>query len=632
MTAVQNIDQQRLEALGPAERIIQTLTTFVDHIYHGRPGFVRQDTSPIGVAWTPVTWKEEGGTRQVYSLSKIGRKSVRTLVGTLDGEDIKLAGRQVGKFRNPGLFPEATAFIYKQIAEVYKLDNEFAARWASWAFAKDHRDLKCVLCAFMLVQNRFGAPVVENGEILFHDDDFRAIGEAMCLLRAKSDFNPKMLLRVGDILRLEHVAKINRELGFGKSQREAATGRYHRVVQNWLYHRETNPKLLEGLVKAGFRKTVMALASRIGYKPASQKFFEILHWRQSQSKDGRRGIGLDMTLKQAESWVGLTEAQICEKIEKDKPNWKRIVGMLPKDVGVTRAIVVAAVESGCLSNQDMIIITPTLEELGLLEVPAVEKPWKIAVQQAENQRAANIAKNVRTKKAQEGLQEAVDKATATAIEKVTRNLRVYVIIDKSASMDGAIDRAKEYLKKFLGGFPLDRLHVAIFNTIGTELAIRSQNAAAVDQAFRGHAAGGGTSYAHGVLALSMHKPKADEDSLIVFVGDEEDDKITQLVQAVRGTQLRPVAFGLMKVASNMQGTGRGQVVRQAAIQLGIPCINIDTNMFDGSDPYAIPRIIQNLIAAAPVGTQHQPNTIVVARKTLIQEILETPLLQKPAWA
>ena len=65
------------------------------------------------------------------------------------------------------------------------MDNELAARWASWSFAQEHRDLKVALTALMLVQNRCGAPVLEDGAVLFCDDDYREIGEAMCLLRRR---------------------------------------------------------------------------------------------------------------------------------------------------------------------------------------------------------------------------------------------------------------------------------------------------------------------------------------------------------------------------------------------------------------------------------------------------------------
>lgn len=37
------VDQQRIETLGPAERIVSTLTTYTDHAVHNRPGIVTKD-------------------------------------------------------------------------------------------------------------------------------------------------------------------------------------------------------------------------------------------------------------------------------------------------------------------------------------------------------------------------------------------------------------------------------------------------------------------------------------------------------------------------------------------------------------------------------------------------------------
>ena len=56
---------------------------------------------------------------------------------------------------------------------------------------------------------------------------------------------------------------------------------------------------------------------------------------------------------------------------------------------------------------------------------------------------------------------------------------------------------------------------------------------------------------------------------------------------------------------------------------------IDEKTF--ADPYAIPRIVRALIAATPVGKPTKGKAR-VARITLVDQIMTTPLLQKPAWA
>lgn len=627
------------ENLGPAERIIQTILTYNDHVYHGRPGMVTKDPSTaVGVRWVPVTHKMENNEKVVYTLSKVGRKTTRIRVGVCnDKNQIKSpTGTIVGEYRPAGLFPEVAVWLYNQVAEIWRLDNEFAARWASYAYKQEHRDLKVILAAFMLCQSRKGDAVMDNGKIAFYDEDFRDVGEAMLLTQTKdgkNDLNPKLLMRVKELLALPGVAEINRKLGFGKSARNPFMGRWNKAVEKWLTYREENPRLLEGLVKVGFRTTVMDLARNVGYRPQSQKFFEYLRWKQKQAKDGRRQLAIGQEVAKAESWAGLTEKEICERIVSQKIGYKRIVGLLPKEVGLTKAVVAAAVEAGSLSDKDLIILTPTLEELGMLEIPDIKSRWEKALKAADDMRAANIALRVKSTAAKEALVEASDKALQNAVAESMRGIRIYFMVDISGSMEGAIVQAKQYLARFLQAFPLDKIHVSAFNTSGREVKVPRASTAGVENAFKSLKAGGGTDYGAGIRAIENYKPKDDEDVIFIFVGDEEAHAFTS---AVRQSGLNPLAFGFIKVTATsgapayraMMGYN-ASAVRDTAAQLGIPCILIDQNTF--ADPYAIPRTIRNLVATTPVN-RNVVRAAPVQRVTLVDQILKTDLLKKPAWA
>ena len=612
------------EALGPADTIIQSLLAYSDHLYHGRPGVVVPDArATTGVRWDPVTHKEEDGTKVVYRLGKVGKKQTRIRIGTMNGDNTVHDGRtNVGLYRKSGLFPEVATWFYKQVAEVWRLDNEFAARWASYAFRQEHRDLKVVLAAFLLVQSRKGDPVMEAGEALFDDEDYRSVGEAMILLQEKGkDLNPKLLLRIWDLLMLPEIAAINRELGFGKSAKRPFLGRWPKAIDKWLRYREQNPKMLKGLVKAGFRTTVMTLARRIGYKPTSDRFFEALRWKQKQAGDGRRDMAIGKAVAAAESWELLDEAGICELIVNTKPNWKRIVGFLPPKVGVTRAVLAAAIEAGSLSDKDIIILTPTLEELGLLKVQEIKERLTSALAKADDMRAANIARNVRSKELREELEDGADKVVQKVVQEVTKDLRVYVFVDVSGSMGDALEQAKPLVAKFLQSIPLDRLHVCVFNTSGRIVTIKHASTKGVQAAFRGLHAGGGTDYASGIRVLEKFKPKGAEEAIFMFVGDQQAGTFKRAVEA---SGLNPLAFGFVYVKGKY-GDGR-DAVDGTAKSLGIPCFRIDERTFE--DPYAVPRTLRALIAATPVGVVPRARP----RVTLIDQILQTELLVKPHFA
>jgi hypothetical protein len=605
------------EGLGSAERIIKTLLESTDHIVHHRPGIMVADRrAPTGHRWCSATWRQQGRQKQVFRMER----HTPIYVGALDAEgNVVEGGQVVGTYRAPGLYPEAAAWYYRNALEVWSLDNELAARWASYAFGQKHRDLKVILAALMLVQNRCGEPVRENGELLFHDDDLRAVGEAMCLLERKDNqhINPKLLLRIGQLLSLPAIAELNRRAGFGRSARTPTLGRWPKVVERWLWQRERIPQKLVALVNAGFRTTVMELTRRSGYKPESPRFFEILRWKQKQASDGRRSMAIGAAVAPAETWQGLSEAEICQRIVEGRPSYKRIVGMLPTEVGLTRAIVAAAAEAGSLSDNDLVLLTPTLEEMDLLDVPLIGERWMGAMAKTEDLRAASIAQRVRGKKTAEVLRQAADGALQKAIEKVGEGLRVYVFVDISGSMEQAIVTAKAHISAFLQAFPLDRLHVAVFNTVGREVQIRHASAAGVQQAFRNFQAGGGTSHAAAIQCLAKHKPKEGEDALFLFIGDQQEGHFPD---AVRASGISPVAFGFVPVGEH----DFQDAVTGTARDLGIPCFILDDATI--ADPYALPRHLSTMVAAAPVTRSGS------VRQTLIDTILQTELLRPPMWA
>lgn len=619
--------------LGAAEQIVQALLTFTDHAVHNRPGFIVPDTSSVlGVRWSAASHRMEGPEKAdfVVYVDRKGKgksKGRRTRLGIKQpNSDVILEnGREVGRYRPAGLFPEAATWIYQQIANIWSCDNEFAARWASFAFGEDHRDLKVALAAFMLVQSRSGMPVTEGGEFLFNDEDYREVGEAMLLIRRGDGkgFNPKLILRVRELLKLPGVAAINRGLGFGRSLRNEPVGRWSRTVYKWLSHYEQNPRLLSKLVNNGFKGSIRKMAKRAGYKPASAQFFEALGWKQEQAEDGRRTIAIGQEIKGAESWEGLSEVEVCKRITRTKPNWKRLVGLLNR-VTITPAMVVAGIDAGAFSSKDMLLMTGTLEELGLLDIQEVRAKWERATQEATDLRARNVAQKVRSKEIKEKLEDAADNALKKSIADVVRGMRVYVLVDISMSMNMGIEVAKTYLAKMLQGFPLEKLHVAVFNNSGRVVTIPHASAKGVQKAFEGIRATGGTTHAAGVRALRDFKPKADEDTLFIVVGDEGEDG--NFAAEVKASGLRPMAFGLVKLKTADSGK---TAVTATARELGIPCFPITDKTFE--DPYAITRTLRTLVSATPVSLK-AATAVAPTRISLQEQIMKTELLKRPGWA
>ena len=575
------------EQRGAAERLLDTVLSSGAHLWHNRPGVA------VNGVWQPAT----RALRQPRSDARV----------------------------SPGLFVPAAVQLYGQLLAIYRLDPDLMAHFASYALvATDWRDLKVASCGLMLVQRRAGEPVHDDdGSVAFHDDDYRAIGEAMILhyqQGSKAMMTPKAVLRVAQLLEAPEIAALNRQAGFGDAaSRRPPRGRWTKAARQWLEVRERNLPLLEGLVAAGYKETIKALARKSGYKPQSARFFEILGWPQKQSARGHRQLGMDgLVLQKRERFEGMDEAAICERIVRERLTFKEAVGRLPAGTGLTPAIMVALLPT--LSDRDLRMMTPTLESLGLLADDVVRARWERAIEDATDQRSLNVARNVRSKELRERLVEAADVAARQAVSETIGDdqIEVMFLIDTSGSMERAIDASKEALSRILAGFPLERLHIAAFDTTGRVLVPKAASRTAVNHLLGHLHAGGGTHHASALHAFRRSGyVVADGAKLIVIVvGDEAGEDGETFARALTQFGYQPAAMAL--IVSVSQGWGRGQTVRDAAATLAVPFSEVSVDQF--ADPYQVVRILKALLDA-PV--------MVGGPSGLVDRVLATPLLEKP---
>jgi Mg-chelatase subunit ChlD len=578
--------------LGPAEKLLDLVLSSSAHLWHNRPGI------ELGGQWLPKPKK---------------------------GVPMPKGGRAV----TPGLHVTAAQALYARLIEINSLNADLMAHFASYALTStDWRDLKVACAALMLVQQRSGQPVKDGAKVAFFDDDFRAIGEAMLLQYERKStrmLTPKAILRVAELLETPEIAELNRKAGFADpGSKKPPLGRWKKGAEKWLKYREQNPAMLAGLVKAGFKETIKAIARKAGYKPTSASFFELLGWKQKQSEAGHRTVGLSgLKLAKSNRLDGLSEAEICEMIEGQRLSYKEVVGRLPKELGLTPAILVALLPS--LSDRDLRIMTPTLEELGLMADPEIRARWEKAVATATDQRALNIAKNVQSKELKEKLEEASDHAARAAVKEATKDVDVQVmfLIDKSGSMEGAIEKSKEALSRILAGFPFDKLHVATFDTMGTVLRAKATSRAAVQHMLQHVKAGGGTVHAAAVRALHQSGLRFQPGTrvVVIVVGDEAGEAGDQFARVFRESGYEVAAMAALVSVANHGA--RGNSVRGCAAQLKVPFSEVKVESFD--DPYQVPRVLKALLdapVAASVGAAPQHGWV--------ERVMKTPLLELKA--
>ena len=118
---------------GAAEQLLALVLQSGAHLWHNRPGLNHD-----GV-WVPAT---------------------NAARARLTGDRLK-----------PGLFVPAAVALYRSLVDIYRLNPELLARFASYAMREsDWRDLKVACAALMLVQARAGVPVHDDdGSVAFYD-------------------------------------------------------------------------------------------------------------------------------------------------------------------------------------------------------------------------------------------------------------------------------------------------------------------------------------------------------------------------------------------------------------------------------------------------------------------------------
>lgn len=573
--------------MGPAEKLLDLILNASAHLWHNRPGV------DVGGQWFPARGKQ-----------KLPQNK---------GQPVPV---------KPGLHVPAAERLYARLLDIYQLNTDLMAHFASYALTEtDWRDLKVACAGLMLVQSRSGQPVHDEKEVAFYDDDLRALGEAMMLHYAKKStrmMTPKSILRVGELLETPAIAALNRRAGFGDpASKRAPLGRWKRAATKWLRVREKNLPMLHGLAKAGYKETIKSIARKCGYKPESQAFFEVLGWKQKQAKGGHRTVGLSgLKLEKSPRFDGLSEAEICETIETQRLSYKEAVGRLPKGMGLTPAILAVLVPS--LSDRDLRMLTPTLEELGLMAEPDIRARWEKAVASAEDMRALHIAKNVKSKVVREKLEEAADAAAKRAVAEATKeaDVRVMVLIDKSGSMANAIEKSKEVLTRILAGFPAEKLHIATFDTVGTVIKPKAASRAAVQHMLKGMAAGGGTIHGAALYALQTAGVRIPDGAklIVIVVGDEAGESGKAFADAFTRYGYRPDAMALLLSVS--KDAARGSTVQSCATELGLPFSMVDVEQFD--DPYQVTRVLTALLEA--------PRATGLRTSGWVEKVMRTKLL------
>jgi len=255
----------------------------------------------------------------------------------------------------------------------------------------------------------------------------------------------------------------------------------------------------------------------------------------------------------------------------------------------------------------------------LLQHAPIQKRWQEAIDKQEDQRARNIAKNLRDRELAGKLEASADAVVTKAVASATRevNLHIMFIIDVSGSMQGAIETSKEALSMIVQGFPPEKLHISCFNTVGTLLKPRHHSAAGVQHMLKSIGASGGTIYSSGVRVFhdSGVRIPADAELILFAVGDEAGEQGDLFAANLQ--QWGYVPRAIAHIVSVAGKDARGLTVRRAAEVLRVPYTEVDVAQF--TDVYQVQRTLKAVLEAQPFRE----------KGSLVEKILQTELLVSP---
>jgi hypothetical protein len=421
----------------------------------------------------------------------------------------------------------------------------------------------------------------------YHKPNWRIIAQA-----AFCELDPKLALRV---LRL---ANSKRSIG---SRREGTHFSRHlkTAAKKYLRYRESNPKMLEGIKKAGLGNTLKSMYQIARIAPSIEAV-QILRWKQ---KPGFPGANIKIEKSKMFDFSGLSDLDIAYKIRNERLKPQAVLGALSDKIS---PCIAAAILEQCSGDQ-AVVLTSLFEEQGLLKNKDFREEYELKIKTAKQ--ALDRVERIKQELDETTKQMLRDAKAHVRKEQVGDIGKIFVHLDISGSMTQAIDIAKnkgsiiaECVKK-----PQENFHWGVFNNQGGVLKRPEKfTKDAFIAALYGVRPGGGTN----CLALFQYaRQEGCDTDIYITDGYHTDGDVASLL---RGFQSKGIAFP-----------------KQVVI---IKCGNYAPYLENGFKTVGIPvsTINESQLTESALVTQ-AVKTAVKGAQAVIDEILATPLLSPPKW-
>lgn len=471
-------------------------------------------------------------------------------------------------------------------AEITKHDPIFMAHFNVWTAKNDNKDLKVLSTYFGALNDADGSPFFKGSKK--NKPNLRQVSYSVL-----QTFDPHIALRVNELAHIKFGVP-----GLFNNATHFPTG-LNTAFKKYLKYREANPEILQGARKAGLSEKLRQIY-RLSHAAPSDEAAAILSWPQ---KDGRK-----IKLQKLPDFSKMSGDEIVKELESSKLSPQVALSVLPQDKITAK---VAKVLLGNATGNQSLILYNWFAKNGFLEVAAIKSLFKDKAQTATTavDRIDTLTRN----------SSAEDKKEMSQVRSIRRKTqsqssligKLYMHIDKSSSMSGAIEFAKDKASVFAEcvNDPGSNFRWGLFGTKGQELALP---AGFTKEDFH--------STLYGVRASD-----GSTDCIALYknareFGAEVDVYVTDQGHNVGNVQSRIEAFhsknpSLPKPkAAVIVGFGANTSLETSLKAVGIPTVSIKPEVL--SESALVAQSIRNAL---------------VGELAVIEEIMETPLPELPKW-
>jgi hypothetical protein len=304
--------------------------------------------------------------------------------------------------------------IAPTFVKLAKEDPIFLAHLTAWAMNHDSKDLKVLSVYFNSLSDANGEPFVVGGKK--RKPNFRSVSAAVL-----QDMPPHLALRVLELTRIKFAVdgKLSNGAHYPTQLKNA--------FKKYILYREANPDMIRGIKNSGMGKKLIKMYKMLHMAPTDETA-AILGWKQRG-----RNIKLDKI-----DFSNMEPSEIAEQIITKKMSPVIALSAIPEKS--MNAVVAKALLKTATGNQ-AIILQNMFRTKGFLEIPEIKSLFDTKIKTATTavDRIDTLSKNLTDdeKKTMSDVRSKVRKEQMGEIGKV------FLHIDKSSSMSGAIEFAKE---------------------------------------------------------------------------------------------------------------------------------------------------------------------------------------------